>query len=122
MRENIAYYLLLLYLSVLFQPFLPIIKDAAAHFFVEAYHENVVHVQLGNDHVDIEISDAGSKTSQESCPQKSLNETSGLYFSEKPLEKFLFTLPFIRNSFSLFPFSCLPDILLSVVVPPPKNY
>lgn len=62
MRAPIAYYMMLLYFTVMFKPFIPIVKDVISHTFAEAIHIATVHAIYGSNHLQKEIaeSDAGN--------------------------------------------------------------
>ena len=60
MRFPIAYYLMLLYLTVMFKPLVPLISDAISHTFEDAIHIATVHAVYGDNHVEIELADTGS--------------------------------------------------------------
>jgi hypothetical protein len=69
MRQTIAYYLMLLYLTVLFKPLIPVIGDLASHYFDKAMHEINVHAKYGANHLDAEI----AKTSSDNDNSKNGN-------------------------------------------------
>lgn len=52
MKFAVAYYLLLIYLTVMLQPLIPIAEDALFHCFAEAYHVATVHAKYGNNHLE----------------------------------------------------------------------
>ena len=60
MRFPIAYYLMLLYLTVMFKPLVPLISDAISHTFEDAIHIATVHAVYGDNHVEIELAGTGS--------------------------------------------------------------
>ena len=60
MRFTIAYYLLLLYATAIFQPLIAIGIDAWSHTFAEANHIATVHVKYGAHHLDISLAKANS--------------------------------------------------------------
>ncbi|HRH50784.1 MAG TPA: hypothetical protein PLP23_18675 [Panacibacter sp.] len=60
MRFPIAYYLMLLYLTVMFKPLIPVISDALSHTFEDAIHIATVHAVYGDNHVEIELATTGS--------------------------------------------------------------
>ena len=57
MRFPIAYYLMILYLTVMFKPLIPVISDAFSHAFADAIHEATVHAKYGANHVEKEMAD-----------------------------------------------------------------
>ncbi len=57
MRIPIAYYLMLLYVTVMLKPLIPIVSDALSHTFSEAIHIATVHAIYGSNHLEKELSD-----------------------------------------------------------------
>ena len=55
MKSDIAYYLLILYATVMFKPLIPIITDAWEHEFNEVQHLSLVHEKYGSHHVEKEL-------------------------------------------------------------------
>jgi hypothetical protein len=62
MKVPIAYYLMLLYLTVMFKPLIPIVSDAVSHTFSEAIHIATVHAIYGSNHLQKELSETSSET------------------------------------------------------------
>jgi hypothetical protein len=54
-KADIAYYLLILYATVMFKPLIPIITDAWEHEFNEVAHLSLVHEKYGSHHVEKEL-------------------------------------------------------------------
>lgn len=120
MRQNIVYYLLLLYLTVMLKPLMPFVGDITSHFFAEAYHETTVHAKYGVNHVDKEIADTGR--------ENDTNKHQGTTRTEEPVPfhllgkecHFTFSVNPNPKPFNIFKGVWLPSILLSVQAPPPK--
>lgn len=55
MRSPTAYYLLLLYVSVMIKPLVPFIQDTWSHQFNEIEHLSCVHAKYGNNHLQKEL-------------------------------------------------------------------
>lgn len=120
MRFTIAYYLLLLYLTVMLKPLVPLIQDAISHSFNYAEHIASVHEKYGNNHLQKDVSDKNSgentgKTANSISPENpvpvhiSANEYAAcLIFSLISTEKILF-IP-----------ACLQSVFLLKNIPPPK--
>ena len=62
MRVPIAYYLMLLYVTVMFKPLVPIVSDALSHTFSEAIHIATVHAIYGSNHLENELSTTSTDT------------------------------------------------------------
>ncbi len=60
MKLTIAYYLMLLYITVMFKPVIPIVKDYLSHTFSEAIHIATVHAIYGSHHLENELSNTAS--------------------------------------------------------------
>jgi hypothetical protein len=60
MRVPVAYYLMLLYVTVMFKPLIPIVTDAISHTFSEAIHIATVHAIYGSNHLERELSNTDS--------------------------------------------------------------
>ncbi len=121
MKPTIAYYLLLLYTTVMLKPLLPLISDAASHFFAGAYHEATVHAKYGVHHVDAELANAGADSNagkhqlviptNEPIPLHLFTNEEAVTLSAA-IYKLLY--PFHRHS-------NLPVRLMTVNDPPPKH-
>ncbi len=55
MSKAFAYYCLLLYLSAIFKPVVPIVKDMLAHSFWKMEHMETIHHHHGDNHAHLEI-------------------------------------------------------------------
>lgn len=55
MRFTAAYYLLLLYSTVILRSIIPLASDALAHTFENAYHIATVHAKYGANHLETEL-------------------------------------------------------------------
>lgn len=73
MRAPIAYYMMILYFTVMFKPFIPIVKDVISHTFAEAIHIATVHAIYGSNHLQKELSD----TNADNANNKHQNSTNG---------------------------------------------
>jgi hypothetical protein len=60
MRFPVAYYLLLLYLTVMLKPLMPLISDAWDHAFSESIHIATVHAKYGANHLQSVLADNAS--------------------------------------------------------------
>ncbi len=121
MRSPVAYYLLLLYLTVICKPIVPMVQDIVAHTFFEHEHLAMVHHHGGKNHVDIELSNstkediAGNGTAK----LKSSDDLP-VHFPvkyEAPLADFHKQL-LIHTCYDLLP--NLPIAFVAIQVPPPR--
>ena len=121
MRTVTSYYLLLLYLTVMFKPLIPVIENAAAHFFTPSYHEAVVHARYGERHLDVEI--AGTNTGNDKMGEQNrllTGETVPIHLPCTHLS-FLFSVNGIKSLYSLPDCCSPPAVFLSDPTPPPRQ-
>ena len=64
MRKTIAYYLLLIYISAIISPALPLLADVVAHNFNQAVHISTVHMVYGAQHVENEMAAENEKSAK----------------------------------------------------------
>ncbi len=118
MRWTIAYYLMLLYVTVMIKPVIPIVCDTLSHLFSESEHIATVHALYGIHHLEKEL----SNTTNDNSRQASINPEELLVVHIAPA-------PLILNfgiSKPLHDYAPLkPDIYNSVSIikdtPPPKR-
>lgn len=63
---------MLLYVTVMFKPLIPIVSDALSHTFSEAIHIQTVHALYGSNHLEKELSNTASDNANNKS-QKSIN-------------------------------------------------
>ena len=56
-----AYYLLLIYSTLMLQPLIPVAIDCWQHTFAEAQHILTVHAKYGSNHLEKELAAASSE-------------------------------------------------------------
>ncbi len=117
MKYATAYYLFLLYCTVLLRCAIPVACDALSHVCNEEEHLATVHAVYGNNHLQKEI--ASNETSN--------NKNATIVKYEEPVQVHLqnnvFTLTDIikkegQNPFCFTASSCLPVCLQQVFLPP----
>ena len=119
MRVPIAYYLVLLYATVMFKPLIPIVNDTLSHIFSEAIHIATVHAIYGSNHLEKELSKEEKDSNKN---QSTINsaETSFAHIIAGEVEyKFIQCMPL--NNYPASKPSTLNIITLSQAGPPPKN-
>ncbi len=72
MRFTTAYYLMLLYITVMFKPLIPIISDILSHTFSETIHIETIHAVYGSNHLEKELASTSSDNAN-SKSQKNIN-------------------------------------------------
>ena len=120
MKFTIAYYLLLLYVSVMLKPVIPIISDALSHTFSAAEHIATVHKKYGNNHLQKSMQDSGS----ENDTDKNQNTTKSqepipVHVSAKEYSNYFLNC-IILNHHQSKTSNNLSRIFLLKDIPPPK--
>lgn len=83
---------MLLYITVMFKPLIPILNDLWDHEFNEIEHISIVHAKYGSHHLQKEVADSDAdnnqkgQTSLKSDDQVSFHELTGEYKFEFPLD------------------------------------
>ena len=120
MKFTIAYYLMLLYITVIFKPLIPYISDAASHFFDDAIHVATVHTIYGDNHVEIELAASGSADeNNKNQTTLKVQEPIPVHVSENEFE-YCFTLNTIDKQYASLQLYDTNQIYLSTIAPPPK--
>ena len=120
MRYIAAYYLVLVYVTVMLKPLIPIVSDAMSHALNGAIHVSTVHAKYGSNHLDEELAD----TASDNTNSKNQNTVK----SEEPLPVHISTkeckYDFNVNTSDKQYFDFKSHKLLSVFIlkhgPPPK--
>ena len=120
MRYPGAYYLLLLYATLVLQPLLVIAQDFLSHTFADAVHIATVHAKYGNNHVEIELEQTNSdnNSAKNHNSEKSEEQTPVHVFPQ--LFHHSFNLDLITNQFEPLKSNKLSSAFLSQQTPPPK--
>ena len=119
MKFTIAYYLLLIYATVILNPIIPLAEDSVMHCFAEAYHVATVHAKYGNNH--LEKQEAGTSDESNSNTKNILKEDNNASVHIPVIEPAFNS--HIRNVESLHfiqPNTSLRKVFLSILMPPPK--
>lgn len=120
MKFTTAYYLLLVYVTVILKPFVPVITDMWDHAFNEVEHVCTVHAVYGEKHAEAETGKAAEN--QNSKNQSTLNsqEPIPVHVSADEYNNELLVPVIIKIYPGRLSYS-LPDLYHSVIAPPPKN-
>lgn len=121
MKFTTAYYLLLMYVTVIFKPFVPVIIDIWEHAFNEVEHVCTVHAVYGEKHADAEFGKAGAEN------ENSKNEST--VHSQEPVPAHVsaegyrgeLLMPVIEKSYADLLLYTFPESYPSIVIPPPKD-
>lgn len=121
MKFTTAYYLTLLYLSVLLNPLIPVISDALSHTFADAIHIATVHAKYGNNHLEVELANEAADDGNNKNPHNINSEESvSVHISVKECA-YVFTLNAVNKQFFGRKLHTLNDIFISKQAPPPKS-
>ncbi len=119
MKFTLAYYLILLYSTVILNPVIPIVSDALSHTFAEAYHIAMVHAKYGANHLQMELTNTTNENSQN---KKNLDEQSQTATHLPVLLKNNIESNTIQSQkFATLHILSYTNIYLKKVSPPPKN-
>ncbi len=120
MKFALAYYLLLIYATVILKPIIPLAEDSLAHCFAEAYHEATVHAKYGNNHLEKEEADTNDSNDNNNnknvLKEDSANSTHIIFIIEDYCRRIINT----KILYVLKPISSLQKIIVSKIFPPPK--
>ena len=78
MKSPTAYYLMLLYITVMIKPLIPIIQDEWEHQFNEIEHISIVHAKYGSHHLEKEL--AGTTDNDNNKNQNTLRSEDEVPF------------------------------------------
>jgi hypothetical protein len=119
MRFTSAYYMLILYVTVMFKPFIPIIKDFLSHTFAEAIHVATVHATYGSNHLQKEL----SKESTANDHPNTLNTEEAVMVHVITNElSYNFSLGKLPKTYPFNKPHTLTNVFISKVGPPPKRF
>ncbi len=117
MKFATAYYLLLIYATVILKPMIPVAEDVLVHCFAEAYHVATVHATQGSNHVEKDMAadanDDSSKNQKADKAEQTIHETAIDYiFNFLNPHPVIYYHSIINDSLS--------NIFIAFVKPPPR--
>ncbi len=120
LKFQIAYYLVLLYLTVILNSLIPFISDAWSHEFNVIEHISSVHVKYGVNHLHKELSDtnSGNEQSKNQSVVKFDNQVSLHIFQTVDNSSFAHNKSLVR--YQIFKIIKPPFVFISSQGPPPK--
>ncbi len=111
---------MLLYVTVMLKPLIPIVSDALSHTFSEAIHIATVHSIYGSNHLEKELAASSTNNANNKNQNTITSEEQVLIHLASDELKYRFDL---NNPIIDYPF-CKPYTLSSVFItkagPPPK--
>ncbi len=120
LKSTTAYYLMLLYLSVMFKPLIPIITDAWEHEFNEIEHLSLVHEKYGSHHVEKELADNSHDDDHDKNPNTLKSEDQvPIHVLADEYKNTSISEAFDKH-FALLTYSILLFIFIAWEGPPPK--
>lgn len=118
MKFPSAYYLVLIYITIIFKPLIPVISDVYSHTFGEAIHLSTVHARYGSNHLDKALAKAGDNTKEQR--NSSLAKAAMVHINASAYI-YIFHADKILPRYFLTTFEKLYTIFLSTFSPPPKK-
>lgn len=111
---------MLLYITVLFKPLLPVINDALSHTFAEAIHIATVHAVYGSNHLEKDLSDTASENSNNKHQAgTNIEDQLSVHVSSSAC-LYDFSITGTGNAFSLLKLFGLKAGFISKHSPPPR--
>ncbi len=110
---------MLLYITVMLKPLIPIISDAFSHTFNEMAHIATVHAKYGSNHLATQLADTGRD-------DNSKNQSLVKSVSEVPLHvpvgksSFIFRSNKANKNYCLFTLHNISEVYIFSQSPPPK--
>jgi hypothetical protein len=120
LKAPAAYYLMLLYITVMLKPLLPIVQDWYGHEFNPIAHEIQVHMVYGSHHLDKDLAESSSNDdqSQSNHSEKSQDQVSHHLVADE--YKYGNSSISSINKFLIFDCHKLLAIFIAKQAPPPK--
>lgn len=111
---------MLLYVTVMFKPLIPIISDALSHTFSETIHIETVHAILGSNHLEKELAASGTDNAS-GKNQNTLNSEEPVLVHVVADElKYNFYLSAVNIDYPFCKPYTLSSVFISKAGPPPK--
>ncbi|MEO8764053.1 MAG: hypothetical protein ABI416_07190 [Ginsengibacter sp.] len=120
MRHPIAYYMMLLYVTVMFKPIIPLVSDAFSHVFSESVHIATVHAMYGSNHLEKDLGNTSSENSNNKHQAGSNSEENTTVHVSSNNFLFIFSVPVINDLFPGLEFIKLTVGFISKLTPPPR--
>jgi hypothetical protein len=119
LKFTIAYYLLLLYVTIILKPLLPILSDVYSHTFAEVIHITTVHAKYGSNHLAYDLAKADSDdNSKDQTTPKSDDPFPFHVFADYSDMNLIIKKD--TASYCLFKQYTLPSVCILKHTPPPR--
>ena len=117
MRHTTAYFLFLIYTTILLGQVVPILSDALSHTFAKAIHIATVHARYGSNHLGKELENTNQNSNKNNSTKSTesfevhilAEETIYNFYQEENVTDFISCN--VQN---------LPAVFISTTSPPPK--
>ncbi|MFT4152558.1 hypothetical protein [Parafilimonas sp.] len=120
MKFATAYYLLLIYSTVILKPVIPVVEDGLQHCFAEAYHIATVHARYGNNHLEKTIAEAGRESETSKGRHTAGSEETTQFHLFVAEYNYPYFQPEQFKKFPSVPVFKLPGAFVFDQTPPPK--
>ena len=120
MKFALAYYIILIYATVILKPLIPIDEYGIQHCFAEAYHIATVHAKYGNNHLEKELENANDNTDNISNKNILIDEDSASLHIISTIENIPVKAGTVKTTYIIQSALSLQKILLSKIFPPPN--
>lgn len=119
MKFALAYYLLLIYTTVIVKPLIPVAEDTLEHCFAEAYHIATVHAVYGSNHLENKVAATSDNNDNSSNKNIIKDDTGSVHVAVHESECLININHFFKAYFKQ-PKSFVLKIFQSIVIPPPR--
>ncbi len=120
MKFAAAYYLLLIYATVIAKPVIPVIEDSVFHCFAEAYHIATVHAKYGSNHLQKQIANTNDDNTN-NTNKNTLKEDNSVTLHIASIQQIQsYPINKLKKLFFIQPQTALNKIFIHVIFPPPK--
>jgi DNA repair photolyase len=119
MRAAIAYYMGILYFTVMFKPLIPIVKDKLSHTFAEAIHLATVHAVYGANHLQKEVDQSSSDNANDKHQNSNNEDQAQVHVSTNECKFDFWNAMMCKNHFTGILIGIISGFI-SKHSPPPK--
>ncbi len=120
MKSPVAYYLMLLYITVMLKPLLPIATDWWSHEFNEIEHISKVHAVYGSHHLQKEVADTSSENDHNKDQNAAKSEDQLSFHVSPEIYQYNVIVSSSDRRYHTFKLSKPAAVFISNQAPPPK--
>lgn len=123
MHSPVAYYLLLVYFTIVMSPLLPQVMDSTAHLFNNENHMLSIHARFGNNHARDSMACLSEQQAHDHQQgTKELTQWQVQVHENIAQPATLLNYNYLRSFYPTDQATALKDVLLSISGPPPKQH